>query len=759
MKRRELLWLYDLDGIRVGAIGHDFFDLWTDERFRQSEQMIFEIAATHPKAPLIGLDREVIHRGRAYFVTELEEVRDGTATTLHAECDALWYRLADLTFVGTFLIEDRTPAQGLADILDGTGWIVDELVTTSTETFSLEMQDRSRLELLRAWERVTGLFLRFDTVQRSVNLVDFPGAATGVSFRYARNITGVRKRRRPPAITVLYPYGADGLSIAGVNGGEEFLEDFTYYTDQGLTLDEARAQFTRSEVWSDSSIIREADLLAAAQARLAVQAAEETGYEVDVVDLSEQTGVEETATLRTGDTVRVFDPDLGDDVRPIVTRLRRHWLDPVRNRIELGTIPNPLSNGAASSRGNATQQWLQFVGPVSATFTIRNDATFSVARIPLRFRTGGRANYHLDLFATGVGAGDMLVEVFDTVTGLPVFKQLSVPYTDGATVRASMSWATEELDGSHNYRVRVSTIADGGPSPTNGVDIVADATDPFESSWWILAQGAVQESPRVANSVTFLPNGTNPNTGSAQSWTVPDNVEEITIECHGGKGGQEGPLSPGIGARIAATFPVVPGDMFDIFVGKHAATSGGWPNGGSGEGGPNIANNGGGGGGSTSVRPAGSAFADSYVVAAGGGGTSEVGGSAGGGGNGGWVLGATGGGQVIRAGKGATQTVAGAGGTGTTNSTAEGEAGSFGQGGDAAQPDAAVAIFRRASGGGGGGWYGGGGGGVGASENGGGGGGSSWVSPIGTVDEVADGGAVEGNPNGGKVVISWADPT
>lgn len=132
-----------------------------------------------------------------------------------------------------------------------------------------------------------------------------------------------------------------------------------------------------------------------------------------------------------------------------------------------------------------------------------------------------------------------------------------------------------------------------------------------------------------------------------------------------------------------------------------------------------------GGGGSTSVRIGQDSLYSRLIVAgAGGGGYSSA--------NAGGAGGGTSGGQgtctttSARAG-GGTQTAGGAGGAATN----PGDAGTFGQGGNARQTSSGT--YR--SGGGGGGWYGGGGGGTQSSSGGqsGGGGGSGYVYTAATA--------------------------
>ncbi len=724
----------------------DLIDLYHDERLDQSEVLGFTIPARSAKAYLLAEDVELEWRGRAFYIDELEDERVAERTTITVEANAIWYRLGDETYVGSLLLNAVTAAAGLATILDGSGWSVGSATSTDATTFSLEMQDQTLLAIIRGWAKITAKSVVWNTAERTVDLVDNRGIDRGLGFRYRRNVERIRRRRRPPAVTVLYPYGADGLSIAGVNGGVPYLEDFSFYTDQGITLTVARERYTRTRIWSDTSFVRDTDLLAAAEARLAALADGGVTYELGVVDLTELVPAESEA-IRVGDTVRVQDPDFVADVRTTVVRVKRYPLDPKRNIVELAAIPNPLTDPtSAGSRPSSSQAWIMFTGPVSADFQIRNDGTFITNRIPLLFREGGRANFHLDLFATGVGAGTMTVEVLEAESSVVAFKTLSVPYTDGSTARATMSWATEELSGQYDWRVRVTTVADGGPDPAAGVDIALDFG--AEASFWILAQGAVQQVPTLANTERF------DYTGAVQTFTVPDNVTEVTIETVGsqGAGPTSGgfPQTGGLGGRITATFGVVPGAVYDVYVGGP-----GWPNGGGGDG-TAIGNAGGPGGGASYVIPTGGAFTSAIVVAPGGGGAGfryvgygvDDGAGAGGLFTGGDGLHAT----------GATQFLPGLGDTtGGASFGEDGDTDGLGFGGSAGDT---TNSFAEPAGGGGGGWHGGGGAGQ-ATGNGagggrgGGGGGSGWIA-AGALDViVADGSNGDGD---GYVVFSWETP-
>ena len=234
------------------------------------------------------------------------------------------------------------------------------------------------------------------------------------------------------------------------------------------------------------------------------------------------------------------------------------------------------------------------------------------------------------------------------------------------------------------------------------------------------------------------------------AFAVPAGVTSLSVTAVGAAGGDNCAAAGGRGAKLAATVPVVPGDLLLATVGEAGSdrvcnvnedpsvdSLGGGARGGTG----GIYLGGSAGGGATSLRqlafPVDSGVA-SLVVAAGGGGAAQsqdpafgFGGDAGqaGGvgepqgfeGHGGLPGGPSGGGAG-----GAGEPNCIGGGLGETG--AAGVLGAGGHGGDF--PGIA------GGGGGGGGLYGGGGGG-GGCRAGGGGGGSSFVLPAGTVAEAA----------------------
>lgn len=259
-------------------------------------------------------------------------------------------------------------------------------------------------------------------------------------------------------------------------------------------------------------------------------------------------------------------------------------------------------------------------------------------------------------------------------------------------------------------------------------------------------------------------------TGSAQSFTIPTCVSEVTITVHGAQGSDgNASTSPagigGNGAVVTGTYAVSGGDVLNIFIGGAGTLTTGGFNGG----GVNVTNQSAGGGGATDVRFNGSALSDRIIVA-GGGGAGGNGGCFGNtiaGGNGG-----PGGGNGIAG----SNSTAGGGGFPGIGSIAgsfgigcgpfQGQAGVNGTGGvgGAGGLGTSLCTSSPTSGGsGGGGFIGGGGGGAGAAgtvgcqfndtgAGGGGAGGDCYVDPSMTNTSISAGAAAAGN---GLVTITY----
>lgn len=124
--------------------------------------------------------------------------------------------------------EIGSAAYALYAVLYGTGWSVGTVDVTGK--FDLESDKKSVLENVKAIAEKWGGILIFDSLHKKISLraeeAYKPYNGYGVRFKF--NETGLNRVINRNIITRLYVYGKDNLNIAAVNGGKEYLEDYSY---------------------------------------------------------------------------------------------------------------------------------------------------------------------------------------------------------------------------------------------------------------------------------------------------------------------------------------------------------------------------------------------------------------------------------------------------------------------------------------------------------------------------------------------------
>lgn len=724
-----------------------------DETFGQSYLLKFETPVDDPKSVHLVEDAMLEYKGDQFFISDLGKLRRDDGTYVTVEAEAAWVRLADIKKPGSLVITGLQPTGGLAYILgfSGGGWTVSGEFDSFAPTYNMEVTDATILDLCWQWAKICGCELSFDaTEQRHVWISAQVGVNRGLSFRYRRNLETVKRRAIPPSATRVYAYGRDGLTIADQNGGVEYIEDYTYYTDQGLSLPVAQQRYRKDYLISDDTFIDSLSLYNAAVLELAARSQPIVTYEMEVVDLSKLTGIVE-GDFKCGDTVGVQDDVLGFDVDARVSRRLRYPYEPFRDRVELtyGAIQLP-DPSVSNSRGNSTTQWELFQSRNRQTIRKVRNGSSILHRLVLNHIEGAQWVVGYKISAIGVGSGNLTISADNDTEVTALWPDYVIPFTNGQKIEWDFTYGEQDIPAGQTAMV----IRAQSDTANAGMNIAIDST-----AFWVLARGTTRQGPTLANSVRY------DYTGSVQSFIVPDDVTEILVEAHGACGESIASalgVNYGYGGEVTATIYVNGGDVYDVYVGGKGTAAGGagWPNGGSGV----IGNNNGhAGGGSSSVQPnTGGNFlatlANAIIVAGAGGGagSADLGpfdpppgpgprrewyaGS-------GSFYGGTSSDAESRVGSGGTQS---AGGTGAGGAPTDG---SFGTGG----PGAVYGpVGISEGGGGGGGWYGGGAADKDPSGGGsyGGGGGSGWVGSTGYDIDVAD---AENNDHG-FIIISWSTP-
>ncbi len=336
-RKKELIKLYDLHGNLV-AILENAYDIVIEEKLNDAEILTFSIPRNDPKAQHIKHDEEIIYAGKRYIITQIIDGRDDNGKEIiDVSCELAYIELLNSTKQGEFLIDRKSAVDGLKQLLTGTRWSVGTIEADTNGIYSLKEVDKTVLWLVRQWAKIVGLEIQWDSINRKINMLQQIGSNRGAGFRYKKNLKSIKRTVKPPEATVLYAYGRNGLSIADFNDGRQYLEDYSWYTSQGLTLTEAKQKYRKEFIWQDDRFILASNLLDAARKKLGELSQPIVSYECSVLDLSLVTGLPENE-FYIGDTIRVHDSDLNIDVMTRILRLKRYPQEPWKNEIELSYI-------------------------------------------------------------------------------------------------------------------------------------------------------------------------------------------------------------------------------------------------------------------------------------------------------------------------------------------------------------------------------------------------------------------------------------
>lgn len=257
--------VFPLDGLGP-AITHPFDGFDT---------LSFDIPMSHEYYPLIAEEVRISTKDNRFAVKSVDEHGDICTVECMLDLDDWKER---------FWKEYRTTDALLSEVLNEikpTGWTV-EGAGISTQHKTIEASEGKPLELVNSMDilgRATEIYevcVNFNVPDKRLKVID-PSTYTP-SGEYLTDELNLRSisfmGSTTDFATRLYAYGKEGMTFADINGGKEYVEDFTY-SDRILSVG-----------WKDERYTIQENLLAAAKEKLKSLAFPERSYELDVIDLA-----------------------------------------------------------------------------------------------------------------------------------------------------------------------------------------------------------------------------------------------------------------------------------------------------------------------------------------------------------------------------------------------------------------------------------------------------------------------------------------
>lgn len=316
------------------AVLENAFNIIVTGEVNGSDTLEFSLPFHDPKRAMLDNEKQVQIVNDIYRVRTLTDTKDsGGRIITQVYAEAAFYDLSFSEEKGTMDFNADTAEAPMAHALAGTGWSVGTVNVTTKRTW--ECSEKNALSILRATQNIHGGDLIFDCPNRLVHLLTFGGKDTGALFAYRKNLKSIQRVVDTRSlVTRLYAYGKDGMTFASINGGREYVEDFSYTREVRIsTLD-------------CSNFTNPYQMLEFANMRLAQYAKPRISYVLSAMDLSALTGYEHEA-WSLGDIVTVDDKDLNLSVKTRVVRRQYNLQEPWKTVLELSTTLRELGDSSA----------------------------------------------------------------------------------------------------------------------------------------------------------------------------------------------------------------------------------------------------------------------------------------------------------------------------------------------------------------------------------------------------------------------------
>ena len=264
-----------------GQLPLDFDKYFIQEEMNGEDQIGFTLPLDHADYKQLAEEVQLLDAedGQVYRITAIDE---GAVTA----------NIKGKLELSSLRADMRIPYTNGSDTLAGTvegvlpaGWtVVDHSLSTIRRTIDLDSATPEDV-ILGAASVFGGRAIRYKIADKSVHFYD-PGdfKAGGVYLTEELNLTSTNFKGSSSGLcTRLYARGKDGLTFAGINGGKDYVENFSY-TDKIICA-----------YWEDERYTVAENLLEAAQKKVDASAVPVRSYSCGVVDLAKAWRYEEGA--------------------------------------------------------------------------------------------------------------------------------------------------------------------------------------------------------------------------------------------------------------------------------------------------------------------------------------------------------------------------------------------------------------------------------------------------------------------------------
>lgn len=247
---------------------------------------------------------------------------------------------------GVSLDSFKTTYKSIEDTLNlmlvGTGWRVGYCEVTKKRT--VEGIFKSVWELSQSCVDTYNCELEYDTINKKINVYNKRGSYKGVFMIDGVNMETLEIQSSSyDFYTRLIPIGKDGLSIASINGGKNYVENYQY------------SNKVKTTYWKDERYTIVEDLMEDAIFKLEEMSQPSKSYDVTLKDLAKMNKEKyQTYEFSLGDIILLVSKSKNTRLKERIVKYTEYPENPEKNKVELSTIKVSLEDIQKKFKDTAT---------------------------------------------------------------------------------------------------------------------------------------------------------------------------------------------------------------------------------------------------------------------------------------------------------------------------------------------------------------------------------------------------------------------
>ena len=320
-----------------------------NNKISEIDTLTFNIGVGNEKLMYLKNENLIKYENQIYKIHGLKDIRNsGVEHTV--ECEHISINLTKVNFGQTEIPLESSDVL-CRKTLENTGWVfIGSDIPQDEKKHLVTGMEASVYEALTQLAETFDAVVEFGFREDDNKLTVFLRRGRydrGLVFEHSFNLLGAEAdSSSTELVTRLTMFGANNeitdepINIAGINGGKTYLEDYSFFINQGYTLEEIKSKpelFLRELMETDTSIDNVNDLKVAMEERLKVISHPQINASFTILNYSNLKGFK-TEEPKLKERVWVYDPELELELEAIIVATSKNSDNPLDINVEVSDV-------------------------------------------------------------------------------------------------------------------------------------------------------------------------------------------------------------------------------------------------------------------------------------------------------------------------------------------------------------------------------------------------------------------------------------